>query len=54
MKIARSIRIETITDQVIEKLRVLKNTERLKSYNSVVEDLIEQSPEFIKMVKKLK
>ena len=51
-KIAKSIKFSEITDAIIERLRIVKGTNRKKSYNLVVEELIEKSPSFVKQLKK--
>lgn len=53
-RIAKSIKISTIANDIIEQLRIVPGTKRLKSYNSIIEELIEKSPDFIKQLKKNK
>ncbi len=50
-RVAKSIKLSAIADSIIEKLRVIPQTNRKKSYNSVIEELIEKSPAFKKALR---
>lgn len=52
-RIAKSIKLSKTADTVIEKLREIPRTNRKLSYNSVVEELIENSPKFKRKLKDL-
>ena len=52
-RIAKSIKLSKTADTVIEKLREIPRTNRKLSYNSVVEDLVENSPKFKRILKEL-
>ena len=53
-RVAKSLKISGTADDVINRLRIVPGTQRKKSWNSVAEDLIENSPEFIKELKNKK
>lgn len=51
-KILRSIKFSPSTDEVVEDLR--ETYSPAKSYNNMVETLVENNPEFVKHAKKVK